>query len=96
MHLPRDRHHALAAPLGARHPGPLDISHAYNDSGSLRAAVDVTNRGDTPIRRHRMCRSLNTTPVGKYEAGKSGYGCYDMAGNLWDWCDTKITATNGS
>lgn len=38
----------------------------------------------------------NTTPVGKYEAGKSGYGCYDMAGNLWNWCDTKITATNGA
>lgn len=38
----------------------------------------------------------NTTPVGKYEAGKSGYGCYDMAGNVWNWCDTKITATNGA
>ena len=38
----------------------------------------------------------NTTPVGKYEAGKSGYGCYDMAGNVWNWCDTKVTATNGA
>ncbi|MGC4002279.1 MAG: formylglycine-generating enzyme family protein [Pirellulales bacterium] len=38
----------------------------------------------------------NTTPVGKYESGKSGYGCYDMAGNLWVWCDTKIIATNGA
>jgi formylglycine-generating enzyme required for sulfatase activity len=38
----------------------------------------------------------NTTPVGNYEAGKSGYGCYDMAGNIWNWCDSTIVATNGA
>lgn len=38
----------------------------------------------------------HTTPVGRYESGKSGYGCYDMAGNVWNWCDTKIIATNGA
>ncbi len=38
----------------------------------------------------------NTSPVGSYEAGKSGYGCYDMAGNVWNWCDTMIVASNGA
>lgn len=38
----------------------------------------------------------NTTPVGAYEEGRSAYGCYDMAGNVWNWCDTAIVATNGA
>jgi len=28
-----------------------------------------------------------TTPAGKYEAGKSPYGVYDMAGNVREWTD---------
>ena len=33
-----------------------------------------------------------TTPVDKYPNGVSPYGCYDMAGNIWEWTTTPRVA----
>lgn len=38
----------------------------------------------------------DTTPVGSYKNGKSPYGIYDMAGNVWEWTMDWYEAYPGS
>ena len=35
-----------------------------------------------------------TTVVGSYPAGRSAYGCEDMAGNVWEWTDSLWSAND--
>jgi len=37
-----------------------------------------------------------TAPVGSYPAGASPYGCMDMAGNAWEWCQDLFLPYPGS
>jgi formylglycine-generating enzyme required for sulfatase activity len=37
-----------------------------------------------------------STAVGAYEAGKSWCGCYDLAGNAYEWTSSVNTASNGA
>ena len=41
---------------------------------------------ETAAYRELMDGGGHTTPVDAFPQGKSFYGCYDMAGNAWEWC----------
>lgn len=67
--------------------------------GNVTGWIDhKTNSGFTKTETYRrlVAEGGFTTPVGSYENGKSFYGCYDMAGNAYEWTSTIITATNGA
>ncbi len=50
----------------------------------------------TTLFRQTVLDGGNTTPVDLYQEAYSPYGCYDMAGNTFDWTCSSITASNGA
>lgn len=72
---------------------------AVTADGGVDGWIDhSTNTGfvNTQIYRDLVDNGGFTSPVGTYENGKSAYGCYDMAGNAYEWTSSVIIATNGA
>ncbi|WP_395750464.1 formylglycine-generating enzyme family protein [Prosthecobacter sp.] len=72
---------------------------SLTQDGGVNGWIDHnTNTGfvNTQIYRDLVNNGGFTTAVGTYENGKSAYGCYDMAGNAYEWTSSVIVATNGA
>ena len=72
---------------------------SVNERGQVRGWInhrDYTGFVYTDLFRKLSAEGGYTTAVDRYPEGKSPYGCFDMAGNSWDWTSSETTATNGA
>ncbi len=73
---------AARGPDGRRYPWGNRWEPGYCNVAPL--CIDTWD-GTAPPNRHRL------TPVGQYSPqGDSPYGCADMAGNIWEWCQSSL------
>jgi formylglycine-generating enzyme required for sulfatase activity len=89
---------AARGPQGFRYPWGNDADPRnlnYNGLCARKYGLLVTADGQAPGWRDftetaEYCALVGrggfTTPVDAFPQGKSAYGCFDMAGNAWEWC----------
>jgi gamma-glutamyl hercynylcysteine S-oxide synthase len=87
-HLPTEEQWEKAARWTGSHPNVYPWGDEW-DAEKCNNYYDQNAAGGG----YKRCQ---TAPVGSYSAGGSPYGCQDIAGNVWEWCQDWCKSYPGS
>ncbi len=71
--------------LGMRLPYESEWEYIFENDAKKPATASNHWQGIFPIEDKGEDGFKGTSPVGNY--GKGGAGCYDIQGNVWEWCN---------
>lgn len=67
---------------------PTEVEWEFAASGGGQRQYPWGNENPSPkLANYNESKIDKTMPVGSYPLGKTPEGLFDMAGNIWEWCD---------